>query len=73
MAIQSDQYRHQNASGQLTLFRRRDNRAPNFRVELRALKPAYGLVCRDQCPLLALSGNAWVRCTCLLLTQSGHV
>jgi hypothetical protein len=23
-------------------------------------------------PLLALSGHAWVHCTCLLLTQSGH-
>jgi hypothetical protein len=27
-------------------LRRGDNRAPNFRVELRALEPAYGLVCR---------------------------
>jgi hypothetical protein len=26
---------------------RGDNRAPNFRVELRALDPVYGLVCRD--------------------------
>ena len=26
-----------------------------------------------QCPLLALSGHRLVRCTCLLLTQSGHV
>ena len=25
-----------------------------------------------QCPLLALSGHRLVRCTCLLLTQSGH-
>ena len=25
-----------------------------------------------QCPLLALSGHACVRCTCLLLTQSRH-
>ena len=25
------------------------------------------------CPLLALSGHAWVHCTCLLLIQSGHL
>ena len=25
-----------------------------------------------QCPLLAQSGHGLVRCTCLLLTQSGH-
>ena len=31
------------------------------------------LVCTWQCPLLALSGHRLVRCTCLLLTQSGHV
>src|SRR5262245_9387225 len=27
---------------------------------------------KDQCPLLALSGHGVLRCTCLLLTQSGH-
>ena len=37
----------------------------------------FGLGCAegsrtDQCPLLALSGHAWVHCTCLLLTQRGH-
>jgi hypothetical protein len=26
----------------------------------------------DECPLLALGGHRLVRCTCLLLTQSGH-
>ena len=26
-----------------------------------------------ECPLLALSGHRLVRCTCLLLSQSGHV
>ena len=28
--------------------------------------------CVAQCPLLALSGDRPVRCTCLLLTQGGH-
>ena len=28
--------------------------------------------CLIRCPLLALSGPELVRCTCLLLTQSGH-
>jgi predicted metal-binding membrane protein len=27
---------------------------------------------KDPCPLLALSGHCLVRCTCLLLTESGH-
>jgi hypothetical protein len=46
MTIQSDQNRHPGflQSGQLTLLRRGDNRAPHFRVELRALEPAC-LVC----------------------------
>ena len=29
--------------------------------------------CTDRCPLLAQSGHGLVHCTCLLLTQSGHV
>jgi TRAP-type C4-dicarboxylate transport system substrate-binding protein len=28
---------------------------------------------RGRCPLLAQSGHPWLHCTCLLLTQSGHL
>ena len=47
MTIPSEHTRHPGflQSDQLNALRRGDNRAPNFRVELRALKPAYGLVC----------------------------
>ena len=46
MTIQSDQNRHPGfcKANPTNALWRGDNRAPNFRVELRALEPAYGLV-----------------------------
>jgi hypothetical protein len=41
--------------------KRHDNRAPNFRVELRALKPAYGLVCAQRLPRQASFSAKFVR------------
>ncbi|MGA7025415.1 MAG: hypothetical protein WB036_21865, partial [Pseudolabrys sp.] len=38
-------------------------------VDAKAERPPHGGLF---CSLLALTGHAWVRCTCLLLTQSGH-
>ena len=37
-----------------------------------ALRKSTSLIYPLECPLLALSGHRLVRCTCLLLTQSGH-
>ena len=45
----------------------RRGRWPNS--SLACARPAWNNM---QCPLMALSGHRHVRCTCLLLTQSGH-
>jgi hypothetical protein len=49
MTIPSDHNRHRGflQSGQLTLLGAAIIVLPNFRVELRALDPAFGLGCRD--------------------------
>ena len=65
------------AAGQLTTFGKAAQTISQRIAVSRAsndmeLEASFKSLLVVECPLLALSGHHLVRCTCLLLTQSGH-